>query len=333
MENYNKILVIQTAFIGDVILATSLLESLNANFKEGKIDIVVRKGNESLFNHHPFINKVYVWDKAQHKTKNLFSILKQIRGVKYDLVLGVQRFFNAGLLAAFSKGKKIIGFNKNPLSFLFHDKVDHQISNGKHEVERNYDLIKSFAPVFKKGLKLYPSDSDVEKIQEFQKEDYIVIAPASVWFTKQYPIEKWIEFINALKSVKIYIIGAPSDHELASKIIESSSYSNVESLCGKLNLLQSAALMKDAKMNFVNDSAPQHLASSVNAPTTTLFCSTVPDFGFGPLADDAVVIEVKEKLECRPCGLHGHKACPKNHFKCGVSIETSRLIARVNEAS
>ena len=71
MINYNKILVIQTAFIGDVILATSLLETLNLNFPKSKIDILVRKGNESLFNEHPFINQVIVWNKKDEKIKNL----------------------------------------------------------------------------------------------------------------------------------------------------------------------------------------------------------------------------------------------------------------------
>lgn len=331
LENYNKILVIQTAFIGDVILATSLLETLHENFPASKIDIVVRKGNEPLFTEHPFIDHIYIWDKNQNKTKNLFTILKQIRKEKYNLVLGVQRFFNAGLLAAFSKGDRVIGFDKNPLSFLFHQKVKHEISNGKHEVERNYNLIKAFAPKFKKQLKLYPTVPDFEKIKVYKDTKYIVIAPASVWFTKQYPFEKWVDFLNQLQSIKVYIIGAPTDTKLADQLINATSYKNIESLCGKLNLLQSAALMQFAQMNFVNDSAPQHLASSVNAPTTTLFCSTVPDFGFGPLADNAVVLESEETLKCRPCGLHGHKSCPETHFKCGTSIRTTDLIARVNE--
>ena len=74
--------------------------------------------------------------------------------------------------------------------------------------------------------------------------------------------------------------------------------------------------MKKAKMNFVNDSGPLHLASSMNAPTTAFFCSTDPSFGFGPLAENRTVKEVKN-LDCRPCGLHGHKNCPEGHFKCG----------------
>jgi heptosyltransferase-2 len=100
-------------------------------------------------------------------------------------------------------------------------------------------------------------------------------------------------------------------------------------LAGKLSLLESAALMKDARRNITNDSAPMHLASGVNAKTTAIFCSTVPDFGFGPLSDDSVIIETTKKLECRPCGLHGLKACPEKHFDCAYSITNSQLQYRL----
>jgi heptosyltransferase-2 len=88
--------------------------------------------------------------------------------------------------------------------------------------------------------------------------------------------------------------------------------------------------MKNASMNFMNDSAPMHLASSVDAPTTVIFCSTVTDFGFRPLSSDAKVIETNEDLDCRPCGLHGHRTCPKKHFKCGLNIDVAKLLARIN---
>jgi heptosyltransferase-2 len=97
-------------------------------------------------------------------------------------------------------------------------------------------------------------------------------------------------------------------------------------LCGKLNLLQSAALMQNAEMNFVNDSAPLHIASAMNAPVTAIYCSTVPEFGFGPLSDHFKILQV-EKLSCKPCGLHGYKSCPKGHFKCG-EIDLSSVVCK-----
>lgn len=79
-------------------------------------------------------------------------------------------------------------------------------------------------------------------------------------------------------------------------------------------------------MNYVNDSAPLHIASAMNAPITAVFCSTVPAFGFGPLSDHSKIIETKLMLDCRPCGLHGFKSCPKGHFKCALSIEAKDLL-------
>jgi heptosyltransferase-2 len=98
-------------------------------------------------------------------------------------------------------------------------------------------------------------------------------------------------------------------------------------LAGSLSLLESAELMRGATMNYVNDSAPMHLCSSVNAPVTAIFCSTIPSFGFGPLSENSRIIETKEELPCRPCGLHGFKTCPKGHFLCAESIKPENVLS------
>jgi heptosyltransferase-2 len=155
---------------------------------------------------------------------------------------------------------------------------------------------------------------------------YVCIAPASVWFTKQFPKEKWVAFIDQLKQFSVYLLGAPSDHEHCESIRNATTYPGVTNLSGKLSFLESTALMQHAVMNFVNDSAPLHLASAVNAPVTAVFCSTVPDFGFGPLSDRSFIVETSEPLTCRPCGLHGYKACPQGHFKCALTISNEQLL-------
>ncbi len=114
-----KIAIIQTAFIGDVVLSTALLESLHAKYPTAQIDIVVRKGNEALFFNHPFIHNVIVWNKQQHKYVNWMDVLMQLRAQQYDVLINVQRYAATGLWTAFSKAKVKIGFDKNPFSFLF----------------------------------------------------------------------------------------------------------------------------------------------------------------------------------------------------------------------
>jgi ADP-heptose:LPS heptosyltransferase len=323
--NFKKILVIQTAFIGDAILATSVLEKLHSHFPEAHIHLLVRKGNESLFAGHPFLKRVLVWNKKE-KYKDLWRLLQTIRYEQYNEVVNLQRFAATGFLTAFSGAKRKIGFSKNPFSFLFDEKHEHEIGNGKHEIERNHRLIAKHTDTVSAKPKLYPLESDYAFVKLFQQTTYICLAPASVWFTKQLPQEKWTELINRIpEQTKIYLLGSKDDLLLAKNILRSSKRKNIEILCGKLSLLQSAALMQGAQMNYVNDSAPLHLASAMNAPVTAFFCSTVPAFGFGPLSSTSLIIQTKEKLSCRPCGLHGKTACPEGHFKCATTINISEI--------
>ena len=103
----------------------------------------------------------------------------------------------------------------------------------------------------------------------------------------------------------------------------------IENLAGKLTLLQSAALINKAKMTFANDSTPVHLASAMNAPIAVIYCSTIPEFGFGPLSSNSLIIEIEDKLDCRPCGLHGKSKCKKKHFKCS-EIMIDKIITMIN---
>ncbi len=325
----NKFLIIQTAFIGDVILATAVAEKLHQYYPDAAIDFLLRKGNESLLDNNPFIRNVIVWDKKKNKNTNLLLIAKQVRANGYDYVINLHRFATSGFVTLMSGAKNRVGFEKNPMSFGYTKKYIHEIGNGFHETDRNQQLIKDITDNTAAKPKLYPSNNDFEKARQLTEglEKYICIAPASVWFTKQFPVVKWLELIERLNSVslKIFLLGAPGDKGMCDEIISKSSYKNIQNLAGQLTFLQSAALMKGAAMNFVNDSAPLHICSAMNAKTTSVFCSTVPAFGFGPLADDSVILESKENLSCRPCGLHGYAACPKGHFKCALAIDVSGL--------
>jgi lipopolysaccharide heptosyltransferase II len=325
-----KILVIQTAFIGDVVLATPVVEQLHKHYPDAKIDFLLRKGNESLFAGHPFLNNVLIWDKKTNKTANLIKIAGKVRREKYDKVINLHRFASSGMITFLSGSKEKIGFDKNPFSFCYTKKIKHIIGNGKHEVERNLELISSFTNTELINPRLYPSAADFESTKEYKTSQYICVAPSSVWFTKQFPAHKWVEFSDRVKDYTIYLIGSGSDSNLCDEIIHSSSNKNSINLAGKLTFLQSAALMKDAVMNYSNDSAPLHIASSVNAPVTAVFCSTIPGFGFRPLSDKSFIIETTEKLDCRPCGLHGFKACPLIHFKCAESIGPEQMIDVLN---
>ena len=344
-----KFLIIQTAFTGDVILATSIIEKLKQYFPDSEIDFLLRKGNETLLENHPFLNRLIIWDKKQNKLSNLFRIISLVRKNKYDIVINLHRFASSGLITALSGAKEKTGFDKNPFSFLFSKKVVHEIGSGKHEIERNHQLIKYLTDDIPAKPKLYPTGNDYAKAEnvrthftehrtsDSQLQEYICIAPASVWFTKQFPKVKWIELINKLPGeIRVYLLGSPEDSDLCEEIksqipaspagVSQLASQIITNLSGKISFLESAALMKGAKMNYVNDSAPLHIASAMNAPVTAIYCSTIPAFGFGPLSDQSKIVETNVTLDCRPCGLHGFKDCPKGHFKCALTIDVKDVL-------
>jgi heptosyltransferase-2 len=317
-----RILVIQTAFIGDAILGTALLEKLHHDHPDAQLDYLVRKGNESLFEAHPFLNEILIWDKSVSKYAGLWKMLRQIRSKKYDAVFNIQRYAASGILTGLSGASTRIGYKSNPFSFLFSQGVEHRFGKGfesVHEVDRVLDLYTKGEPA---KPRLYPPSNSTDVANKL----FVTIAPASVWFTKQFPTEKWIEFIDKIPSeLEVVLIGGPTDRSTADEIANAVTRT-VQNLTGKLKLLETAALMKNAKMNYANDSAPVHLASAVNAPITEVFCSTVPEFGFTPLSDNSNVVQTDRELDCRPCGIHGKTSCPRGHFDCANSIGISELL-------
>lgn len=325
----NTVLIIQTAFIGDVILATALIEKIRSAFPHAKVDFMVRKGNERLLAGNPLLNEVLIWDKKK-RWSSAFRLFRQIRRKRYDLVVNAQRFATTGFLTAFSGARKTVGFDKNPFSFLFSVSVKH-VFGKEHEVDRNQKLIAGFTDTISAKPRLYPQQEHIDRAAPYIKEKFLTISPGSVWFTKQYPVDRWIEFLNRVDpAYTVYILGGKDDWENGETIRTRTTHQGVVNFSGKLGLLESAWLMKHAFMNFTNDSSPLHLASAMNAPVAAVFCSTIPNFGFTPLSDRSFVIEIPDKLPCRPCGFHGHKQCPQGHFKCAWDIRVEDLLASLD---
>lgn len=335
-----KLLIIQTAFIGDVILATSQIEMAKDMYPDAEIHFLLRQGNESLLKDNPHVTKVWIWNKKKQKALNLVRLILDIRREKFDKIYNIQRFFSSGLLLSLSKAKVKIGFHNNPLSLFFTKKITHKIpyfykETYLHEVQRNALLLfekndeeRAISELYRP--KLYFNGDEIEKISKLTElaKDYLVLAPSSVWFTKQWAKEKWIELAKVLSpQYTLFFIGAPSDIPFIQDIMK--DLPNCVNLCGKLSLKESALLMKEAKRVFVNDSAPLHLASSVNAKTTAIFNSTVPEFGYGPLSENNKLIQLAPRLNCMPCGLHGRKACPLGHFQCAMGITINEVIQTI----
>lgn len=329
-----RCLIIQTAFLGDVVLALPVGQALRAQYPGAELEWLVRKGNEGLLANHPAANRVWVWDKGT-KYRSLLELRRMLRARRYDRVVNLHRFASSGWLVWQLRAKEKIGFSKNPFAWAYTRRLPHHLgrlteAHPPHEVQRNLSLLPEWDPA-QPPLRpqLYPSAQDARRVADLlaplRGQPYVVVAPTSVWYTKQWPLAQWAACIGALPpELAVVLVGAPTDRPAVAPLVEALAAAPVRAYInavGELSLLQTAALMAGARRVLANDSAPLHLASAVNAPTTAVFCSTVPQFGFGPLADDRAVVEVAPPLACRPCGLHGKRTCPEGHFGCAWGID------------
>lgn len=333
-----KILIIQTAFLGDVILSLPLVQVLKDKLQGSVIDyLCIPKTQEILLN-NPCIDNVIVYDKhgESNGLSGLNKVINEVKNNKYDVVISVQRFLRSTLIAKRSGAKITISYDTSTLSFLYTDKVEYK---QKHEILRVLDLLSPLGikdlPIMKPEL--YPSDEDkVEVAKVFKglgvsgKKELICIAPGSVWFTKRFPKDKFVSLLNLMDSDKwkVALIGGKDDVKLCDYIMSKTTHNEIYSFAGKLSLLQSAELIKNSALLITNDSAPLHIANAVSTKVIALFGSTIKDFGFYPIGGKDIVFETSG-LKCRPCSNHGKQECPIHTFDCMNNISEKDIYEEV----
>ena len=329
-----KILIIQTAFLGDVILALPMVQSIKAHLPDALIDFLCVPSTESVLHNHPAIHNVIPYDKkGGDKLDKFIEVLNEIREVEYDIVISPHRFLRSSLLTYYSESKVRIGFEENSLAFLLTSKVKY--IKDKHEIYRNLELVKQIPALEydenKVSLKpdLYPSTEQKVKVRHLlvHKANLISFAPCSKWFTKQLPIEKASEIAKMLlfKGYNVALVGGEADIDYCNELAQKLNDDSLVNLCGKLSPLESYEVMTQSKALITVDSAAQHLGSASGIPIVLIYGSTDISFGFYPLTSKYKIAEI-DSLECRPCTDHGRDKCPLGHFKCMVELSAEKIV-------
>ncbi len=330
-----KILVIQTAFIGDAILTLPMLQKLKEKYPESELDVISNPATSEIFSSSPVINDVIVLDKrGEHKS--IFSLIKFARKLKeknYTKLYSPHRSLRTALIVLFSGIKDTYGFNNSSLKHVYKNIIKYKFN--EHEVKRNLDLI-SF-DYDHNSWKILPeiiiADEQQKKVNDFltRNSNAIAIAPGSVWNTKKYPLEYFEKIIDYLTSrfYKIILIGGSKD-KIICEGLSSRFRENVVSIAGEFSIVESIQMLKNVKLLISNDSAPTHMGVCANIPVLTLFCSTSPTFGFYPYNEKSSYLSFDD-LSCKPCGIHGYEECPIGTFRCGNELYTQNVISKIEE--
>ncbi|MEO8208979.1 MAG: glycosyltransferase family 9 protein [bacterium] len=311
MPEIKKILVIRLSSFGDIVLSFPLLKKLKEKFPASEIHFFTKKDFSELISMNPHVDKVILLDDNQSLAR------KQINSEDYDLIIDIHKNFRSILSSIFIGGKIYRYKKENFKKFLL--------------VKFKINLFKEIIPVYKKYLltiqkylnsddyKFVVTDLKFDK-EKFIESEYIVVSPSSKHFTKTYPADKFIKYINSRADIKFVLVGDKSktDHDIC-KYIESKCI-NVLNLCSKLSIDKLANVLYNSKHVICNDSAILHFAESLGKKVTAIFGSTVREFGFFPQLNHSEVLEVRN-LYCRPCTHIGRESCPEGHFKCMNEIQ------------
>jgi heptosyltransferase-2 len=330
-------LVIQTSFLGDVVLTTPLIAELA---QRGPVDVLVTPVGAEALENNPDIRTVIRYDKrgSYGAALGTWQTIKELRTRRpYEAAYLAQGSFRSGLLAMMTGAKHRIGFASSTGRALYTTQLRYRPE--RHHAERLWSLAMSDCadPPTRAQIRprLYPSDAERQRVDFLLRssgganDPFVALAPGSAWGTKRWPY--YVELAKRLgRDYKIAVVGSKADSAIAKEITDALPPDTVIDATGTLPLLASAELIGRAQAIVTNDSAPQHLASAMGTPTLTIFGPTVPEFGFGPLAERHAVAG-NAHLDCRPCDRHGPQRCPLGHWRCMRELSPDYISSLLTE--
>lgn len=335
-----RALVVQTAYLGDVVLSQPLWASLKKNRPDAEVDLVVQPQWAPLIEPDPHLHQVIRFDKRNEGRGigGLLRLAAELRRREYDVAFCPHPSFRSALLLWLARIPLRIGFHDSAGSFLYHQRVWRDVKSP--ETDRVLALLSALGispPQQWRIPRLTIAENLIQQAEEKLSawgiepgKKFACAHPGSVWATKRWLPERFAAVLGDLADdgYQPVVLGGRDDVELAN-FVQDHCRALPVNLAGKLPLPELALLLSHASLLVTNDSGPMHVAGAVNTPVVAIFGSTVPALGYAPVGSPSRIVE--KHLPCRPCGPHGYKRCPLDHFHCMKQITVSEVTSACHE--
>ncbi len=338
---WQKVLVLQTSFLGDTVLTLPLVSEIKRRFPSTRLSLICSPLAAELLQDHPEIDEIIVDDKkgADKGLRGMWRKGKMLKRNGYTMALTPHKSLRSALLLYFARIPYRVGFRESKGWFLFHARPRRK--TGRHDVERTLSILQSFGIAIEDCQRALNLPSTAESSEAVGRllgslsipADKLLVGinPGSVWPTKRWSASAFARLIRLLKEkydCEVLLFGGPEDAPVAAAIQDLCDHAAVN-LAGKLDLRLLPAALSACRILVTNDSAPMHIAVARHVPTVALFCATTPALGFYPYTANAIVVE--KALDCRPCGSHGGRRCPLGTEDCIRLISPARVLSAVQQ--
>jgi lipopolysaccharide heptosyltransferase II len=336
---WDKVLVVQTSFLGDMVLTLPLLSEIKRRFPGAKLSLLCTPLGRELLADHPAVDETIIDDKKKTDRGwvGLWRKAKLLRGKGFTMALCPHKSFRSGLLLFLAKIPYRVGFAESKSAFLFHVRV--RRSKARHEVERILSILEGFGirtteckPVLDLPITTEAREQVAQRLRSLGLDTskvWVGVHPGSVWATKRWSAEGFARLIELLKErypCEILLFGGPEDAPVIAKVQNFCGNCAV-SLVERIALHELPAALSMCRVLVTNDSGPMHIAVAQGVPVIAIFCATTPALGFYPYSAKAIVLE--KTLPCRPCSAHGGRRCPLGTEDCIRLIEPENVFQAV----
>jgi len=330
-----KLLVIRFSSIGDIVLTTPVIRCLKRQYPEAEIHFLVRQSFRSAIEHNPHISRLHTYES------HLKALADTLKKEDFDLIIDLQKNFRSRKISRMLEKPRLSFPKLNVLKWIYvHTKIN--LLPDKSIVDRYFRAVRRLKVTNDgQGLEFFIPESartGEDDIPMSHWDGFTGCVIGGSFFTKKFPVDKWIAFCRE-SPFPVILLGGPQDRE-AGEAIAQAVPGKVYNACGKFSLLESADLVRRAKVIVSNDTGLMHIAAAFRKPIISLWGNTAPDMGMFPYygannrrAHPAPLSAMMENktLGCHPCSKLGFDRCPKKHFRCMYDLPVASISGSVQQ--
>lgn len=306
-----KILILQFASIGDVVLSSPVIRCVKKQMLQAEVHVCTRLAYQPIVAFNPHVSGCHYLDR------NMIALVRELRHEQFDYVVDLQNDFTTACIKA-ALGVRSFSVQKQSIRRWIYVRWKINALADEHIVDQFFATVQPLGVDNDgKGVEYfvpYKDEVETEWLPKTHRHDFVAYAIGGQHFTRRLPVLRMIELCLKI-NYPIVLLGDQADRKTGDEIVRALGPRQIYNACGKFNLNQSASLISRSRIVFTHDTGLMHVAAAFNRKVYSIWGSSTPKFGFYPYKTPHVRLETPG-LSCRPCSSTGFDNCPMKHFKC-----------------